>query len=303
MPATPAVSLILATYARTSELGRLFQSLAEQRFKDFEVVVVDQNPDERISTYLEKAGKSGICIRHIKHALPNLSAARNIGIQAARGEWVGFPDDDCWYEPDLLEQLSPCFACRDALSGAAARWAELYEAGQLPSSLSWKRSRQFRDRVVASFMLFCNRKLFEQVGNFDPRLGVGQWFGAAEETDLIMRALAAGASLCIHSSAIVHHPFKLYGATSGERAEVRQRARGTGALYAKHKLPRWVIARGLLAPVVRSFLVGGAEDRIQGWMDSIGRLEGMLHWKYRMPFAVDILAHKMPAAAMEEVSE
>lgn len=292
MPSTPAVSLILATYARTSELDRLFQSLAEQRFGDFEVIVVDQNPDQRISPYIEKAGKSGICIRHLKHPLPNLSAARNIGIRAARGEWVGFPDDDCWYEPDLLERLSPCFACRDALSVTAARWAELDEADRLPTTLSWKRSRQFRDRVVASFMLFCNRKLFEQVGDFDPRLGVGQWFGAAEETDVIMRALAAGASLRIHSSAIVHHPFKVYGATPGERAEVRLRARGTGALYAKHKLPFWVIARGLLAPPLRSLLLGGAGNRMQGWIDSLGRLEGMLHWKYRIPFAADALQRR-----------
>lgn len=282
MTRTPALSLILSTYSRSTELDRLFQSLAAQTFKDFEVIVVDQNEDDRLLPYFDIGRKSGISVKRIKHRPPNLSVARNIGIQAARGEWVGFPDDDCWYEPDLLAQLSERFDCKDALTCMAARWAEFNEADRLPTHLTWKRSRLFRDRLVTSFMLFCNRKLFDRIGGFDSHLGVGQWFGAAEETDLILRALFAGASLTFHSSAIVHHPFKQFGRTRGDRAAVRQRARGTGALYAKHKLPAWVIMRGLVSPAVRPVLPGGnVADWINGCMDSLGRLEGMLRWKDR----------------------
>ena len=45
---TPEISLILATVGRTDELTRMFESLATQTFSDFEVVVVDQNEDDRL---------------------------------------------------------------------------------------------------------------------------------------------------------------------------------------------------------------------------------------------------------------
>jgi glycosyltransferase involved in cell wall biosynthesis len=276
----PTLSLILCTYQRTAELDRLFESLAMQTFKDFEVIVVDQNSDDRLSPYLDKAHTWGIDIKHIRFHPPNLSAARNIGIQSARGGWVGFPDDDCWYERDLLEQLSECFTCTDALTGAAARWAEYEEPPGLPLRLTWKRSRLFRDRMMASFMLFFNRKLFEHIGGFDPRLGVGQWFGAGEETDVVMRALRAGGVLTFHPYATVHHPNKELATHSDTSLNVRRRARGAGALYAKHRLPYSVIVRGLVAPVLRPLVTcAGKRELFTGYMVAAGRLDGMRQWK------------------------
>jgi glycosyltransferase involved in cell wall biosynthesis len=290
MTTAPILSLILCTLERTIELDRLFQSLAVQSFKDFEVIVVDQNIDDRLLPYLEKGTSAGIAIKHIRHSPPNLSVARNIGIQVARGQWVGFPDDDCWYEPELLQVLSASFTRTEALAGAAASWAELSEPDELPLHLTWERSRVFRDRMLASFMVFFNRDLFDQIGDFDSRLGVGQWFGAGEETDLVMRALRAGASLTFYPSARVHHPIKLFQTISEARAVTRQRARGTGAIYAKHGLPLWVIVRGLVAPALRSLLAfAGTKDLLIGCMDIIGRWEGMLRWMYlnRHPVASD----------------
>jgi hypothetical protein len=54
----------------------------------------------------------------------------------------------------------------------------------------------------------------------------------------------------------------------------RARARGTGALYAKHRLPAWVIARGLLAPL----LALPGPDLTAGAARSLGRLEGLMRW-------------------------
>ncbi|WP_292931904.1 glycosyltransferase family A protein [Noviherbaspirillum sp.] len=275
-----ALSLILCTYGRTTELERLFQSLAAQTFKDFEVIVVDQNADDRVTPYLEGGRKAGIVVRHIRHHFPNLSMARNVGIRAALGEWVGFPDDDCWYEPDLLQRLCHLFTRSDPLTGAMARWAERSEPDRLPLRLTHHRSRVFRDRMAVSFMLFFNRKLFNHIGNFDSRLGVGQWFGAGEETDLVMRALHAGASLTYHHAAVVHHPLKPPDASARARQEIRRRERGTGAIYAKHALPLHVIARGLVAPILRPLLKGaGAREFIHGYAALLGRWEGMLYWR------------------------
>jgi len=278
----PTVSLILATVGRTDELGTMFDSLAAQTFKDFEVIVVDQNEDERLAAHLLRAGELGLDIKHIRHHPPNLSAARNVGIEAATGEWIGFPDDDCWYEPDLLERLRPRFSCTDPLSGAAVQWVEAGLPSDMAPHFTWERSKRFRDMPVASIQLFFNRKLFEKIGNFDCQLGAGLWFGAGEETDFVLRALRAGTLITYEPEAKVHHPIKIPGRNSQARLAARLRARGAGALYVKHGLPLWVIVRGLSSPIVRPLLKGtfGA-DLALGCAVMLGRLDGLLHWRRR----------------------
>ncbi len=276
----PTVSLIVATVQRTRELDRLFDSLAAQTFKDFEVIVVDQNEDQRLQPYLERARRMGLSVKHLRHRPANLSAARNVGIDAAEGEWVGFPDDDCWYDEALLEKLQERFRCRDPLSGAAVQWAEEGVPPRAGRQLSWERSMRFRDIPVASFQLFFHRGLFEKIGDFDCRLGVGLFFGAGEETDLVLRALRAGALLTYEPEAIVHHPIKVPAPSPEARRAARFRERGAGALWAKHDLPTWVIARGLVAPVARPLLKGSlGSDLALGCAIAQGRLDGLLGWK------------------------
>jgi glycosyltransferase involved in cell wall biosynthesis len=276
----PAISLIVATVGRTAELDRLIESLAAQTFKDFEVIVVDQNSDDRLAPGLERARAAGLALKHVKLQQANLSGARNAGIEIAGGNWVGFPDDDCWYEPDTLERLTRRFQCTDPLSGAALQWVE--EGIDPPSipNLTWERSRLFRDIPVASFQLFFHRRLFEKIGNFDCRLGVGLWFGAGEETDFVLRALHAGALLTYEPQARVHHPFKRAAMSTAQgRLAARLRARGAGALYVKHGLPIQVVVRGLVAPVLRPLLRGKfGYDLAHGCAVTLGRLDGLRRW-------------------------
>lgn len=276
----PAVSLIVATVERTVELDRLFASLAMQTYRDFDIIVVDQNVDDRLLPYLERARNSGLAVQHLRHHPANLSAARNVGIAAATGRWVCFPDDDCWYERDLLEKLRHRFDCDEALSGAAVQWAEEGVPPDAGRQLSWERSKMFRDIPTASFQLFFHRGLFDRIGNFDCRLGVGLFFGAGEETDLILRALRAGALLTYEPEAKVHHPIKIPAPTPQARQAMRYRQRGAGALWAKHHLPAWVIVRGLAAPLVRPLLKGSlGADLALGYATFKGRLDGLIGWK------------------------
>ncbi|HEY4541083.1 MAG TPA: glycosyltransferase family A protein [Noviherbaspirillum sp.] len=278
----PAVSLIVATVNRTTELDRLFESFAAQTFRDFEVIVVDQNTDDRLLPYLERARYLGLPLKHIRHHPANLSAARNVGIAAASGEWVGFPDDDCWYDPLLLEKLKPRFDCKDPMSGAAVQWCEEGLPPEPAPNLTWERSRMFRDIPVASFQLFFHRGLFERIGQFDCRLGVGLFFGAGEETDFVMRALRAGARVTYDPAAIVHHPVKKPAPTPEARLAMEARQRGAGALWAKHRLPAWVIVRGLMAPLVRPVLKGELGHELSlGIATFRGRLQGMRQWNQR----------------------
>lgn len=278
----PDISLILATVGRTDQLNRLFDSLAAQTFSNFEVIVVDQNTDDRLRPHLERAKCLGITVKHLKHFPANLAAARNAGIEAALGEWIGFPDDDCWYDPKLLEHITARFVRNDKPTGVVVRWVEQAEQPMQPAKLTWERTAAFRDIPVSSITLFCHRGLFRTIGGFDARLGVGQWFGAGEETDFVMRALYSGAFFTYLPQAEVHHAVSSDKpqTTPQARLAIRHRARGTGALYAKHKLPLWVIARGLVAPVARPLLKGAfGADLKYGCAVVLGRLDGMVGWR------------------------
>lgn len=277
----PDISLILATVGRTDQLNRLFDSFAAQTFSNFEVIVIDQNTDDRLRPHLERAKCLGIAVKHLKHFPANLAAARNAGIDAALGEWIGFPDDDCWYDPNLLELVATRFTRNDKPTGVVVRWVEQAEQPLQAANLTWERSAAFRDVPVSSITLFCHRGLFKNIGGFDSRLGVGQWFGAGEETDFVLRALRSGAFLTYLPAAEVHHAVASDkpDTTPQARQAIRYRARGTGALYAKHKLPLWVIARGLIAPVVRPLLKGSFSDLAYGFAIVLGRLDGLMGWR------------------------
>jgi GT2 family glycosyltransferase len=285
------MSLILATVGRTAELNRLFDTLVAQQWHDFEVVVVDQNKDDRLVPIVERARSLGLLVRHLRHSPPNLALARNTGIAASSARWLGFPDDDCWYEPNTLERVMLRSVRTDQPQGVITRWVE-QDPALPPGTLSWHRSSRFRDLPVSSITLFFQRELLTRIGGFDGRLGVGQWFGAGEETDIVLRALRAGALLAYEPTALVHHrvdpPAPAISAIA--RHAARLRARGTGAMYAKHRLPPWVIARGLRSPIIKPLARGAVgNDLAPGLAVTRGRLDGWLRWSQQHP-ASDLLA-------------
>src|SRR5271166_2242893 len=100
------LSLIIATLGRVTELDRLLASLDRQTYKDFEVIVVDQNLDDRLLPLLREHKRLSI---HRLRSSAGLSRARNAGMRAAKGDIFCFPDDDCWYPDQLLAIVSEWF--------------------------------------------------------------------------------------------------------------------------------------------------------------------------------------------------
>jgi len=86
------VSLVTCTLGdRKERLVRLLNSLAQQTFGAFELIVVDQNPPGYLDEILQTYGAE-LCIKHVRSA-PGLSVGRNLGLTVARGQIVGFPDE------------------------------------------------------------------------------------------------------------------------------------------------------------------------------------------------------------------
>ena len=282
-----AVSLVLATVGRTDDVGRLVQSLATQTLKDFELIVVDQNSDDRLLPYVAEASRMGLDLKHLRLHPPSLSGARNLGIAQSSGGVIAFPDDDCWYEPDVIERVVAAFKAHTDWEGVVVRWVEQWQAQTMPPDepvLSRARWHGFRGDCASSISLFMSAKLMRRLDGFDSRLGVGQWFGAGEEVDFLLRALAAGVHIGRCHVAKVHHRFG--GARPGQFAQdwrdTQRRGRGTGALLAKHRMAWPVVVRCVVGPPVKAALQGqGVRGIGLGLAVGIGRLQGALTWLWQ----------------------
>jgi len=98
----PKVSVIIPAYKTAEYIGETLQSVFDQTFKDYEVIVVnDGAPDtEEIESAIEPyVGR----VNYIKQENRGLSGARNTAIRNARGEYVALLDSDDVWEPEYLE--------------------------------------------------------------------------------------------------------------------------------------------------------------------------------------------------------
>ena len=99
------ISVIMLTYNRESMVGRAIESILNQTYRDFEYIIVDNGSDDRSGEIADAyaAKDPRIKVLHIEKS--NIGTGRNIGLDAATGEYITFIDDDDTAEPDMLEFL------------------------------------------------------------------------------------------------------------------------------------------------------------------------------------------------------
>ncbi|MEJ5915909.1 glycosyltransferase [Pseudokineococcus sp. 1T1Z-3] len=197
----PALALVVTTVGRPTEFDRLLRSvLASDVAGQVELVLVDQSPDQSCAAVLERLAPPsapGALARTARTTSGRgASVGRNVGMGLVRAPVVGFPDDNCWYTSSTLRAVVETFASDGTLAGLSGR--QLTESG-LPSMLRWRRSTgpitrwNFLHTSIMSTMFF-RREDMDAVGHFDESMGVGSagWYGAGEESDLVLRVLDAG---------------------------------------------------------------------------------------------------------------
>jgi glycosyltransferase involved in cell wall biosynthesis len=95
----PKVSVIIPTYNRAYQVGNAIQSILEQTFQDFEIIVVDDGSTDNTREVVSKYGEKVI---YIHQANKERSSARNNGMKHARGQYITFLDSDDLYLPHKL---------------------------------------------------------------------------------------------------------------------------------------------------------------------------------------------------------
>lgn len=105
----PSVSVIIPTYSRASLLSRAIDSVLDQNYQNFEIIVVDDNePSSQFRTETEMIMKKYLNnqkVHYIKHNKNmNGSVARNTGIHHSSGELICFLDDDNYFYDNKLQR-------------------------------------------------------------------------------------------------------------------------------------------------------------------------------------------------------
>ena len=273
-------SLVMATRGRTTEVAEFLDSaLAQGReAADIEVIVVDQNGDDRLVPVLAPYADR-VALTHLRSAVANANHARNLGLSAARGAIVGFPDDDCLYPEGLLDRVASAFERDPAmmlLTGPAespagglgsGRWRE--EAGPIDAATVWT--------SVIEFNLWLRRPLALALGGFDEDMGPGTPIGSAEGNDLVLRAVSAGHVARYEPTLRVIHPDKRL--TDVAVACARLYGRGLGFALRRHGVPvgTWLpFAIRPLGGALLSLAKARPRDAAYYAMTLLGRAEGFL---------------------------
>ena len=250
----PSFDLVVATVGRVDELSRFLDSVVSQTHRPRQIVVVDQNRDDRVNDALDGVALDVLRLR----SGPGLSRARNAALEHLTADLVALPDDDCVYPSDLLERVARRLADEPGLDGLTGRAVD--EDGR--SSPSWKPDRALLTEAnlwnrAISFTIFLRREVVERVGAFDERLGLGSpdpW-ASGEEIDYLVRAVRAGARIEYDPSLAVRHRVGADEAGTGYRDGA-----SVGYLLRKHGYPVRSKANMLVRPVGGALVSMGRGD-------------------------------------------
>lgn len=182
MDETPDISVIIPVYNDAHGLNTTLQSLVHQRFlpERYEIIIVDNNStDDTLSVALEFAEGYGQIIRVVEERdIQGSYAARNKGLESARGMIVAFVDADMSVNRDYLKNVSDFFDGNEKVvyAGAdveivAARKTFIALYNQL-EGFDIKNCIQKR-HYVPTCCLMVRREVFAKVGMFDQRLVSG----------------------------------------------------------------------------------------------------------------------------------
>jgi len=123
-------SVVIPCYNSLRWLPETLDSVLAQTFADFEVVLVDDGGSDDLTGWA--AGRGDDRVRVVRQDNAGVSAARNRGIDAARGELIAFCDSDDLWVPAALERMVACFD-RDPAVGLVYGWYDVVDAEGRPT--------------------------------------------------------------------------------------------------------------------------------------------------------------------------
>ena len=172
------ISVMMLTYNREKLVGRAIESILNQTYPNFELIIVDNGSSDRSGEIADSYAAKDARVRVIHRERGNIGAGRNTAMDAAQGEYMTFIDDDDWVEPDFLEFLvglleengadvsicgTDCKSCDDKNVMTAEEalvelmWRKKYNAG-FPTKL-------FRRELLTYDLRFSEQDQYDDIDN------------------------------------------------------------------------------------------------------------------------------------------
>jgi len=184
------ISCIVPVFNGERYLREALASIFAQTYRQLEIIVADDGSTDNTAAV---AGSYFDCVRYLKQNNQGPSAARNLGIRAAMGEFIAFLDaDDLWHAEKLERQITR-FRARPELDYCVT-YSQNFWVSELQAE-----AEKYRDHRVArpvpgyvTQTLFARRAVFNSVGPFNITLAHGdsmEWFLRAAEHGATMEIL------------------------------------------------------------------------------------------------------------------
>lgn len=185
---SPRISVIIPAYNQARYLADAVESVLAQTFVDYEIIVVDDGSTDETPAVAAQFGEK---IRYIRQENRGLAGARNTGIRAARGEYIGLLDSDDAWMPAYIERVMAAAerSPRSAVIYCAAACMD-QDGRDLRQTVGYKEVAEdnlyhalLRSNFIIPSTVCLRRDAVERVGYFDESLR------SCEDWDMWLRLL------------------------------------------------------------------------------------------------------------------
>lgn len=152
VPNPPLVTVVVPAYNAAATLSIALDSLLGQSWQNLEVLVVDDSSTDKTAELIQDYTKRDKRVRYIASVQNNGAySARNLGMQAARGEFVTVHDSDDWSHPQKIErQLAPLLVNEDKVASVSS-WVRV--SPDLRFVGSWLLGEHFLETNYSSWLI------------------------------------------------------------------------------------------------------------------------------------------------------
>lgn len=204
----PFFSIIIPVYNRPEEVDELLESLSEQTYLDFEVLLIEDGSTEKCNLVAEKY-KDDINIRYYYKENSGRSETRNYGMEKAEGDYFVFFDSDCVIPPFYFEKIKKTLDSNytDSYGGpdkADESFTDLQKAISFSMTsflttggIRGSKGVKMEKFVPRTFNMGFSKEVYEKVGGFKDMFG--------EDIDLSLRIRDNGYTCQLISDAYVYH--------------------------------------------------------------------------------------------------
>ncbi len=202
-------SIIIPTYNRLSQIQATLESVYNQTFDDFEIIVVDDGSSDGTSEFLDNVSRKNFSVVHQNNRGP--SAARNAGIRIAQGEIFVFTDDDCIVPNDWLSRFEKVFenTNADVVAGFVQNASKSVFSAISQYIINYSVAYLYKMHTNTSFFTSNNiayrKEVIKEVGGFDERFKNA----GGEERLLNFKLILNGKKIVFEPEITVKHFHKL----------------------------------------------------------------------------------------------